>query len=107
MKSFKQFVGEAYSKSERNSHIPPSQPQTFTGLLKKQRKDAGPMAPMPQIRPGGNISLYKGRQIGPKDVENPSDFADKPILVKAPKKTYHTDMPIVNNPYKKLTKLEV
>ena len=107
MKSFKQFVGEAYSKSERNSHIPPSQPQTFTGLLKKQRKNAGPMAPMPQISPGGNIPLYKGRQIGPKFDKNPSDFADKPFLVKTPKKTYHTNMPIINNPPTNRTTLEV
>ena len=109
MKTFKQFI-EAYSQSERKSHTPPQttkEPQRFVDLLKRQRKEAGPMAPMQQIGPGGNIPRYVGRQIGPKFYKNISDYANQTNPTAKSKKIYYTNMPINNNPYEEPTNLEV
>ena len=73
MKTFQQFIGEAYSKSEKESHK--TKPVRFLDLLNKTFDDAGPKSPMPIIKksPPGTIP----------PVPMP-DAQDKPILTKYP-----------------------
>ena len=73
MKTFKQFIGEAYPQPERKSHK--TKPVRFLDLLNKTVDDAGPMAPMPIIKksPPGTVP----------PVPMP-DANDQPILKKNP-----------------------
>ena len=48
MKSFNEFIREAYSKSEKESHK--TKPTTFLDLLNKTIDDNPPTAPMPIIK---------------------------------------------------------
>ena len=99
MKTFQQFVGEAYSEDERRKHNPPR--SSFLGALDKQRKDAGRMAPMPQIGAGKGVPLYIPNYQGERGVEdkNPSNFARQTNKSKVEKK-YRTNMPIQSGQYK-------
>ena len=100
MKTFQRFMSEAYSKSERKSHSFPR--SSFLGALDKQRRDAGKMAPMPQIGAGKGIPLYIPNYQGERGVEdkNPSNFARQTNKGKVEKR-YHTNMPIQSGQYKK------
>ena len=55
MKTFKQFIGEAYSKSEKESHK--TKPMRFLDLMNKTFDDAGPKSPLPIIKksPPGTV----------------------------------------------------
>tara|TARA_B100000035_G_C20822497_1_gene474889 strand:+ start:9 stop:329 length:321 start_codon:yes stop_codon:yes gene_type:complete len=99
MKTFQQFMSEAYSKSEKQSHNPPR--SSFLGALDKQRKDAGRMAPMPQIGPGKGVPLYIPSYQGTRGEEdkNPSNFARQTNKSKVEKR-YRTNMPIQSGRYK-------
>jgi len=59
MKTFQRFMSEAYSESEKKSHNAPR--SSFLRALSKQRKDAGRMAPMPQIGAGKGCSSLHTR----------------------------------------------
>ena len=55
MKTFKQFIGEAYPQPERKSHK--TKPVRFLDLMNKTFDDAGPKSPMPIIKksPPGTV----------------------------------------------------
>ena len=99
MKTFQQFVGEAYPEDERSKHHP--RRSSFTDALKQQRIDAGRMAPMPQIGAGKGVPLYIPNYQGERGVEdkNPSNFARQTNKSKVEKK-YRTNMPIQSGQYK-------
>ena len=48
MKPFNEFIREAYSKSEKESHK--TKPMRFLDLMNKTFDDAGPKSPMPIIK---------------------------------------------------------
>ena len=106
MKTFQQFVGEAYSEAERRKHNPPR--SSFKGALDKQRRDAGRMAPMPQVGAGGNIPLYKADYRGERgpDDRTPGSFA-RPTNRSDVEKRYHTNFPIQTGHYKKPDNLTI
>lgn len=100
MKNFQQFMSEAYPKSERKSHQPRL---SSMGTLDKQEKDAGPMAPMPQIGAGKGVPLYIPKYQGPprgEDDRGPGSFGKQTNKGKVTKR-YHTNMPIQSGNYKK------
>ena len=106
MKTFQQFVGEAYPKDERKSH---SLSRTnFKDALDKQRRDAGRMAPMPQIGPGKGVPLYipsyKGKR--GQDDRTPGSFA-RPTNPSKVEKRYHTNFPIQTGHYEKPDNLTI
>ena len=106
MKTFQQFVGEAYPKDERKSH---SLSRTnFKDALDKQRRDAGRMAPMPQIGPGKGVPLYIPSYKGERgqDDKTPGSFGRQtnPSPVQ---KRYHTNFPIQTGHYKKPDNLTI
>ena len=106
MKTFQQFVGEAYPKDERKSH---SLSRTnFKDALDKQRRDAGRMAPMPQIGPGKGVPLYIPSYKGERgqDDRTPGSFGRQtnPSPVQ---KRYHTNFPIQTGHYKKPDNLTI
>ena len=106
MKTFQQFVGEAYPKDERKSH---SLSRTnFKDALDKQRRDAGRMAPMPQIGPGKGVPLYIPSYKGERgqDDRTPGSFGRQtnPSPVE---KRYHTNFPIQTGHYKKPDNLTI
>ena len=106
MKTFQQFVGEAYPKNERKSH---SLSRTnFKDALDKQRRDAGRMAPMPQIGAGKGVPLYipsyKGKR--GQDDRTPGSFA-RPTNPSKVEKRYHTNFPIQTGHYKKPDNLTI
>ena len=55
MKTFKQFIGEAYPQPERKSHK--TKPVRFLDVLNKTFDDAGPKSPIPIIKksPPGTV----------------------------------------------------
>ena len=73
----------------------------FLGALNKQRKDAGRMAPMPQIGAGKGVPLYIPDYKGTRGEEdkNPSNFAKQTNRSKVEKR-YRTNMPIQSGKYK-------
>ena len=73
MKTFKQFIGEAYPQPERKSHK--TKPVRFLDLLNKTFDDAGPKSPMP---------IYKKSPRGTIPPVGIPDVQDKPILTKSP-----------------------
>ena len=99
MKTFQRFMSEAYSKSERKSHSFPR--SSFLGALDKQRRDAGKMAPMPQIGAGKGVPLYIPNYKGPQreDDRGPGSFAKQTNKSKVEKR-YHTNFPIQTGEYK-------
>ena len=99
MKTFQQFVDEAYSEAERRKHNPPR--SSFKGALDKQRIDVGRMAPMPQVGAGKGVPLYIPNYQGERGVEdkNPSNFARQTNKSKVEKR-YRTNMPIQSGQYK-------
>ena len=100
MKTFQQFVGEAYPEDERSKHHP--RRSSFTDALKQQRIDAGRMAPMPQIGAGKGVPLYipsyKGKR--GQDDRTPGSFA-RPTNPSKVEKRYHTNFPIQTGHYEK------
>ena len=106
MKTFQQFVGEAYSEAERRKHNPPR--SSFTDALDKQRKDAGRMAPMPQVGAGGNIPLYKADYRGERgpDDRTPGSFIRQTNKRKVTKRI-ETNMPIQSGHYEKPDNLTI
>lgn len=99
MKTFQQFIGEAYPRAERKSH---SLPRTnFKDALDKQRMDAGRMAPMPQIGPGGSIPHYRADYKGPqREIDRtPKDAARQTNKGKVTKRI-RTNFPIQTGDYK-------
>ena len=99
MKTFQQFVGEAYPEAERSKHHP--RRSSFTDALKQQRIDAGRMAPMPQIGAGKGVPLYIPNYKGPQreDDRGPGSFAKQTNKSKVEKR-YHTNFPIQTGEYK-------
>lgn len=100
MKTFQQFISEAYPKSERKSHQPPP---SFSGTLDKDMENADRMAPMPQIGPGKGVPLYIPKYKGPVRGENdrgPSSFGNQTNRSKVTKR-YYTNFPIQTGGYKK------
>jgi len=55
MKPFNEFIREAYSKSEKESHK--TKPMRFLDLMNKTFDDAGPKSPLPIIKksPPGTV----------------------------------------------------
>ena len=106
MKTFQQFVGEAYSEAERRKHNPPR--SSFLGALDKQRKDAGRMAPMPQIGAGKGVPLYIPSYKGERgqDDRTPGSFARQTNTSKVGKR-YHTNFPIQTGHYEKPDNLTI
>ena len=92
-------MSEAYSKSERKSHSFPR--SSFLGALDKQKRDAGKMAPMPQIGPGKGVPLYIPSYKGERGQEDrtPGSFARQTNKSKVEKR-YHTNFPIQTGHYK-------
>ena len=106
MKTFQQFVGEAYPEDERSKHHP--RRSSFTDALKQQRIDAGRMAPMPQIGAGKGVPLYIPSYKGERgqDDRTPGSFGRQtnPSPVQ---KRYHTNFPIQTGHYKKPDNLTI
>ena len=106
MKTFQQFVGEAYPESERREHHPPK--LSFKDALNNQRRKAGRMAPMPQIGPGKGVPLYIPSYKGERgqDDRTPGSFGRQtnPSPVQ---KRYHTNFPIQTGHYKKPDNLTI
>ena len=106
MKTFQQFVGEAYPEDERSKHHP--RRSSFTDALKQQRIDAGRMAPMPQIGAGKGVPLYipsyKGKR--GQDDRTPGSFA-RPTNPSKVEKRYHTNFPIQTGHYEKPDNLTI
>ena len=106
MKTFQQFVGEAYPEDERSKHHP--RRSSFTDALKQQRIDAGRMAPMPQIGAGKCVPLYipsyKGKR--GQDDRTPGSFA-RPTNPSKVEKRYHTNFPIQTGHYEKPDNLTI
>jgi len=106
MKTFQQFVSEAYPKSERKSHQPRL---SFIQGLNKRGQNTGPMAPMPQIGAGKNVPLYIPKYQGPVRGENdrgPDSFGRQTNKSKVTKR-YYTNMPIQSGSYKKPDNLTI
>ena len=106
MKTFQQFIIEAYSEAEKRLHNPPR--SSFKGALDKQRRDAGRMAPMPQIGAGGNIPLYKADYRGERgpDDRTPGSFIRQTNKKKVTKRI-ETNMPIQSGEYKQPDNLSI
>ena len=100
MKTFQQFISEAYPRSERKSHQPRL---SFSGTLDKALENADRMAPMPQIGAGKGVPLYIPKYKGPVRGENdrgPDSFVKQTNRSKVGERI-HTNMPIQTGPYKK------
>mgnify|MGYP001382874700 CR=1 FL=1 len=99
MKTFQQFIGEAYPRAERKSHSPPR--TNFKDALDKQRMDAGRMAPMPQIGAGKGVPLYTSDYRGPQreNDRTPGSFGKQTNKSKVTKR-YYTNFPIQTGEYK-------
>jgi len=106
MKTFQQFIIEAYSEAEKRLHNPPR--SSFKGALDKQRRDAGRMAPMPQIGPGKGVPLYIPSYKGERgqDDRTPGSFARQTNKSKVEKR-YHTNFPIQTGEYKQPDNLSI
>lgn len=99
MKTFQQFISEAYPKSERKSHQPRL---SIFQTLEQDSKPADEMAPMPQ---GPGPIRYTADYRGPVRDENdkgPDSFASPTNKgkVRKRKERIHTYMPIQTGPYK-------
>jgi hypothetical protein len=103
MKTFQQFISEAYPKSERKSHQPRL---SFRQTLDQDSKSADEMAPMPQIGPADPFPRYIPDYKGPvyQNDRGPHRFA-KPTNKGKVTKRIHTNMPIQTGPYKKADNL--
>ena len=99
MKTFQQFISEAYPKSERKSH---QLRLSFLGTLDKDMENEG-RSRLRQIGPGKGVPLYIPKYKGPVRGENdrgPDSFVKQTNRSKVTKRI-HTNMPIQTGPYKK------
>ena len=79
MKNFQQFIGEAYSKSEKESHK--TKPVRFLDLMKKTFGDGVQKSPMPIIKKSSPGTVPPVTM--PDADDEPIIFKDNPMAKKS------------------------
>ena len=95
MKTFNQFIAEAYPRAERQSHIKPK-PTTFQ-TIRRSVKDGDKYFPYGQVLPEKGI--YHNTPVIPitQPITNPDEpptkLAPRPPMVKSPKRELKYSLP--------------